>query len=108
MVFTFRRAAASILTVSAGLVLSLAPPSAAAELAPNCTWWQYDRYTGIASAGCTGYGSVRFLVSCDAIPPLSPWVRNSAWIAVNGGLNPTAQFPTCPYPAGASVRMQYL
>lgn len=102
-----RTVAAGVIAVAAGLLLPLAA-AAPAQAAPNCTWYQYDRYSGAATAGCSGSGQVRFVVNCNAIPGFTPWTKYSPWITISGGLNPTYTFPSCPYPAGAGVRMQYL
>ncbi|MCX7522667.1 hypothetical protein OSC27_10305 [Microbacterium sp. STN6] len=104
-----RRSAAAIALAAAavtGAAVFLGAP-APAEAATSCHSVSYDQSTGRAVAACSGSGSMRFVVTCNAVWPYSPWTHRSGWIYINGGGNPVAMFSSCPWPASYSVRAEY-
>lgn len=107
-----RKRAASRLAIgiaACGIAVASIAVAAPAEAAPNCTSVAYNLFSGAASASCSGVGQVRLRVACDAVVPLPSWTQYSTWFTMTGGTKTlTAQFPSCPPPAKASIRAQYL
>lgn len=84
----------------AGSVIAASPAGAAT----SCYNIPYGAGDGMASANCVGNGLMRFVVSCNALPPFQPWTQRSPWITVtNGGQSVAYRFPSCAAPASVSV-----
>lgn len=100
-----KKAVALALGVGLALAIPIAGAVAPAAAATKCTNVYYDSSSGIASADCTGNGTMRFVVSCDAIWPFTPWTKYSQWITITGGgLDAAHQFPSCDAPSSVSVQ----
>ncbi|WP_420367027.1 hypothetical protein [Curtobacterium sp. L1-20] len=77
--------------VLGGAVLAAAPASAA----PKCG--SITKSNGAMAVTCSGIGKARFVDSCPAIAPFTPWTKYSPWYTFLKGEKKTLiyQFPVC-------------
>ena len=77
--------------------------AAPAQAAASC--WDAGTDGTYATASCSGYGSVRINVRCNAIWPFTPWTDYGPWTYINGGANIVNAHIYCA--ASITVWVQY-
>ncbi|CAO1651494.1 hypothetical protein I6E81_00970 [Salinibacterium sp. NG22] len=82
------------LIAAVGLAL-LSPLLIAAPANAAASCWNAGSLNNVATASCSGVGSARVNVTCNAVWPFPSWTDTGAWVRINGGANIVNTHASC-------------